>query len=102
MTKMPDQHWWLFKNYEPSDYDELMLSAQQLGAQSRDDVWINSAVSGCFDSGDRLVVQFTIRSSGAVYQATWRETPFWFESGAKQRELSSVQEYHCPVLDGGV
>jgi len=91
MIKMPDQHWWFFKSYEPSDYDDLMLCAQKLGAQSRDDVWINSAVSGCFDNGDRLIVMFTIRSTGSRYQAKWREFPLWFKSGAKQRELYSVQ-----------
>lgn len=91
MTKMPDQHWWFFKNYEPSDYDDLMLGAQKLGAESRDDVRIDSAVSGCFDNGDRLIVEFTIRSTGVQYRAKWRESIFWFESGAKQRELYSVQ-----------
>lgn len=91
MIKMPDQHWWFFRNCEQSDYDELMLAAQGLGAQSRDDVEIRSTITGCFDNGDRLIVSFIIRSTGVRHRAKWRESLLWFESGAKQRELYSVQ-----------
>lgn len=96
---MPDQHWWYFRSYEPSDYDDLMLAAQQLGSQSRDDVRITSLVSGCFSNGDRLIVHFKLLGTGIEYEARWRESFLWFVSGEKQRELYSVLEYHCPELD---
>lgn len=96
---MPDQHWWFFKNLEQSDYDELMLAAQQLGSPSRDDVWISAMVTGCFDNGDRLIVYFKLRSTGVEYKAIWRESFLWFVASEKQRELYSVLEYHCPELD---
>jgi len=97
--KMPDQHWFFFKNFESSDYDEVMIAAHGLGAKSRDDVWINSTASGCLDNGDRLIVKFTIRSSGEQFVANFRETADWFMSGAQQRKLYLVQKSSCPVLD---
>lgn len=90
--KIPDQHWWFFKHYEPQDYDDLMLGAQQAGAKSRDDVVILSTVSGCFESGDRLVARLRIVSMAACFTAYWRQSADWWKSGAKQRELYMVQQ----------
>lgn len=101
-THMPDQHWWFFKNYEQADYDALMLAAQQVGAKSRDDVLIQSVVSGCFSNDDRLIAQFKVVSLGEPFEARYRQTKDWWKSGATQRELYSVLKYYCPELDGGV
>lgn len=88
---MNDQHWFFFKNLEPSDYDEFALAVQRLGAESVDEVFIRSSVTGCFDNGERLVMYFLLR--GVEYVARWRESLFWWMSGEKQRELYSVRQW---------
>lgn len=86
--RMPDQHWFFFKDVERSDYDDLLIIAKRLGATSLDDLYIQWSISG--GSPDVLIVRFKIVSTGSTYTARWRTNVFWFIPSERRRLLHSV------------